>query len=265
MMLLDGRPVAADQLAALALTPYGHFTTMRTEDGRTVRGLAHHLERLRRDCAQLFGTELDTGLVRRQLAAALAGQRAPLVVRVTVYDPGFDLGHPAATGDPHLLISTRAAGPTALPPLRVRSVGYQREDPGTKHVGLYGALRLRRAVQREGWDDALFTTEDGLVSEGATWNIGFVCGGRLVLPCGRLLAGVTMRLLRELHPDHDTVPVRLDRLEGFEAAFATNTAIGVRPVTAVDDHAFPAAHPLLDRLREEYWALPGEPLDPAAG
>ncbi|WP_145905482.1 aminotransferase class IV family protein [Kitasatospora viridis] len=259
MILLDGRPVAADQLAVLALTPYGHFTTMHTEDGRTVRGLVHHLERLRRDCAELFDAELDLELVRRQLRTALAQAPAPTIVRITVFDPGFDLGHPAAATDPHLLISTRPAGGTEPPPLRVRSTPYRREDSRIKHVGLYGALRLRRAAQREGWDDALFATPDGLVCEGATWNIGFVRGEQLVKPCADVLDGVTMRLLCELHPDHETVPVPLDRLtERFDAAFATNTAIGVRPITAIDGHAFPAAHPVLDRLREAYWATAGE-------
>lgn len=63
MAELNGRPVGADELQALALTNYGHFTSMRVEDGR-VRGLALHLERLARDCRAVFGAELDTGRVR---------------------------------------------------------------------------------------------------------------------------------------------------------------------------------------------------------
>jgi branched-subunit amino acid aminotransferase/4-amino-4-deoxychorismate lyase len=270
MMILDGRPVTADQLAPLALTPYGHFTTMRTEDGRTVRGLGLHLARLAADCRALFGVELDTGLVRRHLRQALAAGPAPVIVRVTVYDPGFDLGHPAAADDPRILVSTRAAGDPALPPLRVCSAPHRREDPAVKHVGLYGSLRLRRAAQQQGWDDVLFTDPDGrgdrddqgdgagLVTEGATWNLGLVRGGQLVWPRAEVLEGVTMRLLSALHPDCATEPVRLGELDGYDAAFACNTAIGVRPVTAVDGHRFPAAHPVLDRLRTAYWGSAGE-------
>lgn len=259
MMILDGQPVTADRLAPLALTPYGHFTTMRTDDGRTVRGLGLHLARLTADCRALFGVELDTGLVRGYLRQALAAEAAPVIARVTVYDPGFDLGRPADARDPRILVSTRAAGdPGGLPPLRVRSAVHRRADPAIKHVGLYDSLRLRREAQLHGWDDVLFTDPDGLVGEGATWNLGLVRGERLVWPRAEVLAGVTMRLLTALHPDHRTEPVRHDELGGYDAAFACNTAIGVRPITAVDGHRFPPAHPVLDRLRGAYWRPAGE-------
>lgn len=32
----------------------------------------------------------------------------------------------------------------------------------------------RRVVQRNGFDDVLFTDAESTISEGATWNIGFV-------------------------------------------------------------------------------------------
>ncbi|MCC9307587.1 aminotransferase class IV [Kitasatospora sp. RB6PN24] len=259
MMILDGRPVTADALAPLALTPYGHFTTLRTDDGRTVRGLGLHLARLAADCRALFGVELDTGLVRDRLRQALAAETAPVIARVTVYDPAFDLGRPADARDPRILVSTRAAGePSALAPLRVCSAVHRRVDPAVKHVGLYDSLRLRRDAQLRGWDDVLFTDPDGLVGEGATWNLGLVRGGRLVWPRAEVLMGVTMRLLTGLHADHGDEPVHRDELGGYDAAFACNTAIGVRPLTAVDGHRFPPAHPVLDRLRAAYWASEGE-------
>src|SRR4051794_30508228 len=58
MAELNGVPVEADELKALALTNYGHFTSMRVDDGR-VRGLALHMNRLVRDCRTVFDTELD--------------------------------------------------------------------------------------------------------------------------------------------------------------------------------------------------------------
>ena len=45
---LDGTPATADDLSALALYNYGHFTALRVEHGR-VRGLALHLRRLADD------------------------------------------------------------------------------------------------------------------------------------------------------------------------------------------------------------------------
>lgn len=58
MAELNGVPVTPDELKALALVNYGHFTSMRMDDQR-IRGFSHHLERLVRDCRVLFGHELD--------------------------------------------------------------------------------------------------------------------------------------------------------------------------------------------------------------
>lgn len=47
-------------------------------------------------------------------------------------------------------------------------------------------------------------------------------------------------------------------LTRMRAAFATNTAIGVRPIAAVDDVAFRQDHPIFETLRQEYDEIPGE-------
>ena len=70
---MDGVPVTADDLAALALVGYGHFTSMRLAGGR-VRGLDLHLDRLVRDCETVFGARLDAGRVR-ELARRVASGR----------------------------------------------------------------------------------------------------------------------------------------------------------------------------------------------
>ncbi|MGW2257554.1 aminotransferase class IV family protein [Streptomyces sp. NPDC001780] len=260
MAELNGRPVDMAELSALALTNYGHFTTLRVEDGR-VRGLALHLDRLDRDCRALFGAELDPDRVRA-LLRRLAPADGTATMRVTVFDPALDIGRPDRAGDPRILVTRRPASSGPLPPLRVRSVRYEREAPEIKSVGLFGALRQRRAARQAGFDDALFVGADGLVSEGATWNIGFLDGegdsdGTVVWPRAPCLPGVTMRLLMAAH-EHRVAPVAAADVGSSRAAFATNAAIGVRAVTAVDRTEFPAHHPAVDLLRETYAALPGD-------
>jgi branched-subunit amino acid aminotransferase/4-amino-4-deoxychorismate lyase len=44
------------------------------------------------------------------------------------------------------------------------------------------------------------------------------------------------------------------------AAFATNTTVGVRPISSVDDITFPADHPILTELQDEYLKIPTESL-----
>lgn len=261
-MELDGRPVTADQLAALALVNYGHFTSMLVEGGR-VRGLALHWQRLVTDCRTMFDTELDPDRLRA-LVRRLDLPPAALV-RVTVFAPDLPLAEPARQAAPRILVSTRPAGTARAAPVRLRSVAYQRELPTVKHVGLCGAVWQRRRVQRAGADDVLFVDPSGAVCEGATWNVGFLDDrDRIVWPTGDCLSGVTMRLLDAACAGHGRQPLRRDlrlpEVLGMRAAFVTNAAVGVRAVASIDGTGFAGAGPLLSSLAELYAAVPGEPL-----
>lgn len=263
MATLDEKPATVDDLLPLALTDYGHFTSMRVEADRTVRGLALHMERLARDCAIVYGAELDTERVRAHVHAALEGQAGPCVVRVTVYDPAVELAHPADAGSPAVLVTLRPAGKLPPAPLSTMSVTYERDLPHVKHCGLFGALHARRAAQLAGAEDALFVGRDGFVSEGGTWNAAFVDNaGAVVWPQAAVLPGVTMTLLQQHATDveHRTAPVTLAQAKAMAAAFATNTSIGVRTLSAIDDTQLPTAHPTLSALRDAYLSIPGETL-----
>jgi branched-subunit amino acid aminotransferase/4-amino-4-deoxychorismate lyase len=258
-MELNGEPANLKTVKALALTNYGHFTSMRVDD-RRVRGLELHMERLARDCRTVFGTDLDTSRVREYARRALTDRDGSFVVRISVFDPDLEMGRPGAPATPHILVTTRPTGPLSLPPLRVKSIPYVRDLPSVKHLGLFGALHARRAAQLDGYDDALFHGPDGLVSEGGTWNVGFVdTDGTVVWPKADVLPGVTMALLQHAQP-HATRPVEVDGLTGMQAAFATNTSIGVRPIAAVGDIALSTNHSVLTAMRDAYLALPGDEL-----
>lgn len=248
------RLAAMTAIESLALTNYGHFTTMRVEDGR-VRGLGLHLDRLVGDCAALFAAELSPATVREQIRAAVAGLEGPVTVRVSVVDPGLPGTRPSAPAHPEPVITTRPAPPADQPPMRVRSTRYVRDVPAVKHTGLFGPLFERRRAQLDGYDDALFTGPDGLVSEGVTWNIGFSDGDGLIWPLADVLPGVTTRLLAAAHGGPQrTEPVGLSRLAGMTTAFATNSTGGVLPIASIDSIRFDTAHPFLELLREQYAA-----------
>lgn len=259
MALLNGHPADPAALRALALTNYGHFTSFRVDD-QHVRGLSRHLERLVRDCRTVFGADLDPALVRQYVREAVGDRPGAFVVRVTLLDPGLDIGRPAAANDPHVLVTHRPAGALPLPGLRVKTVRYQRDVAQVKHTGLFGALHHRRAAQLSGFDDALFVGPDERVSEGGTWNAGFIdATGSVVWPEADVLPGVTMALLQELHA-HTVVPLRVGQFAGMQAAFATNAAIGVRAISAVDGTQLLTEHPVLVELRDSFLALRGEQL-----
>ncbi|HMG40350.1 MAG TPA: aminotransferase class IV family protein [Acidimicrobiales bacterium] len=260
MMEFDGRPAEVGDLAPLALTNYGHFTSMLAEDF-AVRGLSLHLERLVRDARLVFGAEIDPDRVRQLVRHALKDVAGPIVTRVTVYDPTLELGHPGADASPGILVTTRPAAATPLPPMRLQSAGYCRDMPEVKHVGLFGSLRYRRAAQLNGYDDALFTDPNSNVSEAATTNVGFFDGERIIWPKAEVLTGVTLALLAQVHDGPAvTSPVNLAQLGEMQAAFATNAVIGVRSIGAIDGTTWSADHPILDTLRREYLDVRPEPL-----
>ncbi|MEV5576643.1 aminotransferase class IV family protein [Spirillospora sp. NPDC052269] len=259
MAELNGAPVGPDELKALALVNYGHFTSMRVED-QQIRGLSHHIERLVRDCRVLFSAELDRDQVREYIRQAVVGRDGAFVVRATIFDPALELGRPADSAEPSVLVTSRPCGSLPSPPMRVQTVRYVRDLPEVKHIGLFGALWHRRSAQLDGFDDCAFTDADSFVSEGVTWNIGFYDGSRVIWPNADVLPGVTMRLLQQVHEETTLGPVNLSDLPRMEAAFATNTTIGVRAITAINNIEFPAEHPIFDSLRKEYAEIPAESL-----
>jgi branched-subunit amino acid aminotransferase/4-amino-4-deoxychorismate lyase len=260
MVTLDGKPASVDDLLPLALTNVGHFTSMRVDTDGSIRGLSLHMDRLARDCKIVWNAPLDTDRVREYVRLALEGQARPCVVRVTIYDPKVEMGHPAHANEPHVLVSVRGAGALPPAPLRAQSLVYERDLPQVKHVGLFGALHTRGAAQRAAFDDALFVDRDGFVSEGGTWNVAFIDQeGTVVWPDAPVLPGVTMALLQQ-QVEHRTATVTLDQAKGMAAAFATNTSIGVRALAAIDDTEFPVDHPALGQLQEAYLSIAGENL-----
>jgi branched-subunit amino acid aminotransferase/4-amino-4-deoxychorismate lyase len=259
-MELNGAPASPDQMRVLALTNYGHFTTVLVQDFG-VRGLSLHLERLTRDCRLLFDVELDTGAVRHYVRHALAGNPGPVMVRVTIYDPALDLGTIGSDAEPSVLVTTRPAWHGVSAPLRLQVARYQREMPTVKHVSVFAALMHRRLAQRAGFDDVLFISDDEVVSEASTSNIGFVRQGRVVWPQAAWLPGVTMALIDQgLDQPAATEPVTVSDLPDMEAAFVTNAGTGVRAVLSVDRTAWRTDHEVLDKVRKLYAETPYEAL-----
>jgi len=258
MMELNGVPVTVEDLAPLALVGLGHFTSMRVEEGGAVRGLELHLDRLIRDSLTVFNAELDPERVRTYVRQAIRDADGPVVIRVTIYDPALELSKPGAPADPHVLVSMRHAPAVPSEPLRLQSVVYSRDLPRVKHIGLFGALHQRAIAQRQGFDDIVFTTGDGSISEIATSNIGFITReGHLVWPRGGgVLSGTTMRLLNQvLDKEVVTERVTLAQLGDYAGVVATNAATGVRAVSCIDDVQWPE-HEAVKILREAYESIP---------
>ncbi|EGD40386.1 aminotransferase, class IV [Nocardioidaceae bacterium Broad-1] len=258
MARVHGREATAADLRALALTGFGHFTSMHVEGG-AIRGLDLHLDRLARDCRAVFDVELDRTAVLGAIRDAIAAEPGDCTLRVTVFDPDLTLANlGSARARPVPLVTTRPSSPSGPGPMRVLSVEFQREMPSVKHVGLFGQLHHRVTAKRAGFDDVLFVDPvSGRVSEGCTWNVGFVThDGDVVWPDAAVLPGVTMALVAA--GAHVTRPVLRGDLSRMRAAFATNASIGVRPISSVDDLPFDAGDPVIAELQAAYRRIPGQ-------
>lgn len=242
----------------LAMTNFGHFTSMRVEADGTVRGFGLHLDRLATDSKATFETVLDGDVVRNYVRQVIDQATGPLALRVTVYDPDLTMGVIGNPAHPRVLVTATPA--TAMPNTALRAKSYQftRDAAEIKHTGLWSQMRRRREARLAGYDDALFVEPDLGVSEGTTWTVGFIdADDRLIWPEGPTLPSTTVHLLQQLRESRTAV-VKLDDLPQMRAAFATNVSVGVRAICQIDAVDFPSDHPVLTELHRAYVAIPGE-------
>ena len=246
---IDGAPTTREELERIT-SAYGHFTAMQVRKGAT-RGLDLHLRRLAETNRERFGVELDRDRILVLIRSALDSTE-DASLRVYVYD---------SPREPKVVVTVKPPG--ELPsPQRLRSVRYQRPDAHVKHV-VTEQGRYREEVQRDGYDDALLTSDGGVVSETSMANIGFFEGDTVVWPDAPLLHGVTMQLLEQRLSDYGVTVrrkgVRVGDIATLDGAFLTS-ARGIASVSAVDDVELTIATDRMRRLEEAYAAVPWDPI-----
>jgi branched-subunit amino acid aminotransferase/4-amino-4-deoxychorismate lyase len=246
---IDGEPANAEALWSTA-SAYGHFTAMQVRGCRT-RGLGLHFERLEAASKELFGTGLDAERVRGLIRHAL-GDVEDASVRVYVFE---------SEPEPATMVTVKEPGGISTPQ-RLQSVRYQRPDAHIKHLAT-GQAFYSRLARRNGFDDALLTAPDGLVSETAIANIGFFDGSGVVWPDAPLLRGITMQLLERTLPQlgipSRRASVRLQDLTSSEGAFITN-ARGVAAVSEIDGTTLAVPSQRMQTVADAYASVPWEPI-----
>ncbi|WP_433789810.1 aminotransferase class IV [Actinoplanes sp. CA-252034] len=252
---INGSGPTVEALHLAAVQGFGHYTSMQVR-GRAVAGLDLHLSRLREASAELFPDDLapsDETIVAL-IGRALRDER-DASVRVTVL-PGADVM--VSVGEP--------APRVPRPPLRVRTVRYERDLPHLKHCGTLALSHHALQARRAGFDDVLFIGHGGLVLEGSVWNAVFWDGDRVVWPRAPMLAGITMRALRRTMTDMGVpqieLPVPLSGTTGLTAAAATNSHFPDQAIQTIDEIDFPAYGHLTALLRRVWDEVPWQPIPP---
>nr|WP_314529016.1 aminotransferase class IV [uncultured Brevundimonas sp.] len=254
-ILIDGQPATADDLVHQALVNYGAYTSFRVENG-AVRGLDLHLARLEQAAVELFGESPGEAELRRLMTLAVGGREA-CWLRVSLFSPEIGHRNPSFVGRPRVMTVISPPPPPLATRMRVTAVPHVREAAHLKHVATFGQTRARRAARAAGFDDVLFVDGQGCISEGATWNLGFIQGDRIVWPQAPMLAGVTQSLIQRgletAGVSFEVRPAPLDEVAIFDGAFLCNAATPVCAITAIDDVVFNVDPAMLDRL-ERAWA-----------
>lgn len=154
--------------------------------------------------------------------------------------------------------------------LRVRVSSWRRMSdnalPGRAKVnGAYvnAALAKTEAVD-DGYDEAIFLTHDGHVSEGSAENLFIVRGGTLITPpvTDDILEGITRATIIELarnELDLQVVERSIDRTELYVAdeAFFVGTGAQVSPISEIDRRPVGTGEigPLSRRIQELYFQV----------
>ncbi len=259
-ILIDGASATPADLTHVALVNYGAYTSFRVEGGG-VRGLDLHLERLEASALELFGEAVDQTRMRDLMRRAI-GDRTDCWLRVSLFSPEMSPRTPDWTGRPKVLTAAFPPPAPLADGVRLQTRTYAREAAHLKHVATFGLIRARRMAKADGFDDALFVDEDGRVSEGSLWNIGFIRDGQVVWPQALMLAGVAQALVQRglegAGLSGVTRPVALADLPGFEAAFICNSATPACPVASIDGQTFGA--PPLEALQAAWSSQPCQPI-----
>ena len=104
----------------------------------------------------------------------------------------------------------------------------------------YGdSITEKRKAMSNGFDESLFLNSRGEICEGATTNIFFTDGDRIVTPpiaCG-LLPG-TLRAYVVRNFDVTETVLRMDDLDRFDGCFVTNSLMGAMPVNSIGSICF---------------------------
>lgn len=259
---VDGAPATPDELTHVALVNYGAYTSFQVEQGG-VRGLDLHLARLGGEAVELFGEPVGEGRLRDLIRAAVAGRDA-CWLRVSLFSPEVSPRTPDWRGAPKVMIAvSEPPSPFADGP-RLQLQTYAREAPHLKHVATFGLIRARRAARAARFDDALFTDQQGRISEGSLWNIGFISGEDVIWPRAPMLAGVAQALVQQglegVGLTGRSEPVHADDLARFDGAFLCNSATPACVVAAIGDRVFDTAPALIDRLRAAWASNPVQPI-----
>ena len=264
-VVLNKNTIEADNtILSLGLYSYACFTALAVEHGK-VKGFDYHMERLVNDSTEIFGVKPQESDIKDNIRAFLneLGSVDHIIVRVTIFPDNFSLATPENIDSLNILVTGRAHSSVSGKPMKLSCVDATRVLPYQKTTNMISNLKARAIAHNTGFDDALMT-QDGILTEGATWNIFFGKDNKLTTPplSSGILPGITRKLIIEYSSrfgfDVEERVIRQPELSEFSYSFATNAAIGIAAVASIDTAKFDSQHAGLSELKNKYENIEGE-------
>lgn len=218
----------------------GCFEAMRSYRG-DIFASAEHLDRLEHSAAALR-IDLPTRADLEAWVTKAAQDRGDAIIRLVA-----TRGDAADAGLPPQVIVYAEPVPERLVTLRVltlvapwHSAGTEWALAGVKSLSYAPNMSASREARERNFDDALLLSRDGVVLEGPTYTVAWVCDGRLETPALDLgiLDSITRRHVlaaaAAIGVSVETGRYGLSRLEEADELMALSTVKEVTPITQVD-------------------------------
>jgi branched-chain amino acid aminotransferase len=233
--------------------------------------LNDHCERLRRNGAVLKIASRPVQEISRIVIEVIRAceYREDCYIRAVLYKSGLQFGLRLSDMDDLTVVALPQGRftDTAQPISVCVSTWRRTEDnaiPGrAKICGGYvnSALAKTEAIDN-GFDDAIFTSESGHVTEGTGMNMFMVRDGRLITPPNseNIVEGITRNTIidmvrKELGLETELRPINRSELYNADELFFSGTAIEVTPISSVDKRIIGdgATYPVTEKLRMLYF------------
>lgn len=222
---------------------YGVFETILVREGTAIL-MAPHLERLNQGLSTLSIRKTVTSKDVVRAIAMLRCYNGALKVNVSEAHTVFSIRPANYTADQYkngarLALSEVYRNPSS-PTVYLKSMNY-----------MDNILALHKAKDA-GWQDVLFTNYRHEICETAVANIFFIKEGKLVTSprSAGILEGVVRRWLLD-NADVDVRPVQVEELATMDAAFITNSLLGIMYVSAIGEQTY-KPHPIIRELTQKY-------------
>lgn len=231
-----------------------------------------HAARLARSLAELDMrspvSEAELLAIHREMVARNGLTDGLIYLQITRGNPGdrdFAFPDPAAVPGSIVLfthskpgLADNPAAKAGMKVITIPDIRWGRRDIKTTQL-LYPSMGKMMA-KAAGVDDAWFTEEGGVVTEGTSNNAWIVKGGRIVTRnlSEDILHGITraavLRLAREAQIAVEERPFTVEEAKAADEAFVTSASAFVLPVVEIDGVALGGGRPgpVARRLREIY-------------